>query len=516
MAPPTIEDTTSLVEALAAQLRGDLLIRGDDATKEKFDAQRSRSWNKDLSIRTEPIAFAMVSGVKDVVTAVKFCATHDIPVTVRGKGAHSPWGMAQDSLCIDLSSMDNVRVDPQKKLAYIAAGALGGDVDHETSLYNLITPTGTVSHTGYGGLALGGGMSHASRWLGAAVDNFVELELVQSTGEVIRVNAESDPELFWALRGNGFNFGVVTEIVVQCHDMPNNGMVRGAPIAFPDVKADVTMLDWLKHISSPDRKPDESVQFGCIPTPDGNTASALVPVLIGGTEESRKEYCDNLATFGDGAVARMDTELPYVALQAALDDAFPHQLGYYDKGSFLDFDPKDEDAMKKIVSLTQQAWDDRPEWSLGKEGGAFPFFILCLDVGEGQLQKADPSSTSFSARTGRVWYVLIASWDGKDEEEFETKKAGCQRWVRKWAKQMEQFKIVGGYSNDYVDFRPDSNSEELKFVYPGDSWKRLEALKAKHDPTGMFKATKLPTTDEATKVASMSLATGTVTAEVGQ
>ena len=95
MASPTTENTASLLETLTAQLRGDLLIRGDAAAKEKFDAQRFRTWNKDLSIRAEPIAFAMVSGVKDVVTTVKFCAQHDIPVTVRGKGAHSPWGMAQ-------------------------------------------------------------------------------------------------------------------------------------------------------------------------------------------------------------------------------------------------------------------------------------------------------------------------------------------------------------------------------------------------------------------------------------
>lgn len=212
----------------------------------------------------------------------------------------------------------------------------------------------------------------------------------------------------------------------------------------------------------------------------------------------------------------MDTELPYVALQAALDDAFPHQIGWYDKGTFLNFVPSDEEAMKKIASLTQQAWNDRPEWSLGKEGGSFPFFILCLDVGEGKLQEVDPSSTSFSARTGRCWFVLIASWDGKDMDEFEEKKAGCQRWVRKWAKEMEQFKIVGGYTNDYVDFRPDSSAEDLQYVYPGDSWKRLQALKAKHDPTGMFKATKLSGSAEAAKVASTSLSTGTMPAEVSQ
>ena len=97
MTSPVDEEMPSLLETLAAQLRGDLLVRGDDASKDKFDHQRNRSWNRELSVRAIPLAFAMVSGVKDVVTTVKFCAEHDIAVTVRGKGAHSPWGMAQVS-----------------------------------------------------------------------------------------------------------------------------------------------------------------------------------------------------------------------------------------------------------------------------------------------------------------------------------------------------------------------------------------------------------------------------------
>lgn len=108
--------------------------------------------------------------------------------------------------------------------------------------------------------------------------------------------------------------------------------------------------------------------------------------------------------------------------------------------------------MKKIASITQRAWDDRPDWSVGK-GGTFPFFILCLDIGQGKIQEVDPTTTSFSARTGRVWYVLISSWDAGDTEEFEARKGACQRWVRKWKKEVDQFKITGGYTNDYVDFR---------------------------------------------------------------
>lgn len=489
----TTGDTMTLLGSLRSLLRGELITRDD---QESFDAQRFRSWNRDLSVRALPLGFVIVSGVHDIVTAVKFCSENEITVSVRGKGAHSPWGLAQDALCIDLSRMDSVWVDPQKKIAHVQAGALVGDVDHETFLYNLVTPLGTVSHTGFAGVALGGGISHLSRWLGATVDNFVEIELVKSDGRVVRVNETSDPELFWAMRGNGFNFGIVTEVTVKLHEFTNNGIVRGGPIAFPESKVSEVMVQWLKHISEPGRKVTETVQFGCIPTPDGATVSALIPCLVGGTEEGRKAYCDELATFGEGAIDRMDTELPFAAFQQDLDDALPHNLGYYEKGMFLNYDANDDAAMKKIASLSQQAWNDRPYWSLGKEGGSTPFFILCLDVGEGNMGKVNPATTSFSARSGRVWFVLIASWNGVGEE-FVTKAAGARAWVRKWHRHLEPFKITGGYANDYLDFRPDVDNEDMKLVYPGDAWQRLQALKAHHDPSSMFKATSLKMSEAA-------------------
>ena len=178
--------TDNVFADLKTTLRGELITRADE---EAFTAARSRGWNRDLNIHANPLGFVIASGVRDVATTVNYCRSNNIPITVRGKGAHSPYGMANDAVVIDLMMMTAVRVDPEKKLVFVQAGANGGDVDHETALHDLICITGTVSHTGFAGVALGGGIGHLSRWLGAVVDSIVGYEMVTAAGEVIRVDA---------------------------------------------------------------------------------------------------------------------------------------------------------------------------------------------------------------------------------------------------------------------------------------------------------------------------------------
>ena len=190
--------TDNALASLQASLRGDLITHADETA---FNAARFRGWNHDLNIRAIPLGFVIASGVRDIVTTVNYCRSNNTPITVREMGIHSSYGMANDAIVIDLMKMTAVRVDPEKKLAFVQAGALGGDVDHETALHNLICITGTVSHTGFAGVALGGGIGHLSRWLGAVVDSIVGYEMITAAGEVIRVNANNDPELFLACVG---------------------------------------------------------------------------------------------------------------------------------------------------------------------------------------------------------------------------------------------------------------------------------------------------------------------------
>jgi FAD/FMN-containing dehydrogenase len=430
--------TDNALADLKAALRGELITRADE---QAFNAARFRGWNRDLNTRANPLGFVIASGVRDVVTAVNYFRSNNTPITVRGKGSHSPYGMANDAVVIDLMKMTAVRVDPEKKLVFVQAGADGGDVDHETALYDLICITGSVSHTGFAGVALGGGIGHLSRWLGAVVDSIVGYEMVTATGEVIRVNAAKDPELFWGMRGNGASFGIVTEFVLKLRDMPNNGIIRSAPILWGADKAKEVM-------------------------------SGVVPLIVGETEAAAKVTCDEVAAYGGGAVVRQDTQLPYTALQAALDDLFPFDTNYWDKGVFIDWDPSDRKAINCIVDTAVQHWNEKPDFA-----SKLATFILCMEV-NGALGKGDPASTSFAARSGRLWCTAIISWSDDDV----SKRAASKKWCDAFVQKLSPFHVTT-YLNNAM---PESDSEMLG-VFPEDTMKRLRALKAKHDPNNVFK-----------------------------
>lgn len=461
--------TEAPLASLKAALRGALITRDDE---EGFSAARLRGWNRDLNLRANPLAFALVSGVRDVVTAVDFCRSNKIPVAVRGKGAHSPYGMATDALVIDLSRMTAVRVDPGKKLAYIQAGADGGDIDHETALHDLVCVTGSVSHTGFAGVALGGGLGHLSRWLGAVVDSIVGYELVTADGKVIRVDQTLDPELFWAMRGNGGSFGIVTEFVVQLRDMPNGGIIRSAPILWPVAKAKEVMPSWMQHIARDDRKDTETLQFVFLHSPDGDPVCGVVPLIVGETEEAAKTRCDELAAFGGGALVRQDTQLPYTALQAALDGCFPFNNNYWDKGVFINWDPSDAGAVNSIVDVAVKHWSERPAFA-----SKLSTFILFMEV-NGAVGRADRASTSFAGRNGRLWCTCITSWPEDDKSQRAASKMWCDEFVAK----LGRFHVTT-YLNNAM---PESEAEMLG-VFPQDTMNRLRAVKKKVDPYNLFR-----------------------------
>ncbi|MFT5114964.1 MAG: FAD/FMN-containing dehydrogenase [Parasphingorhabdus sp.] len=461
--------TDNVLADLKATLRGELITRADD---EAFTAARSRGWNRDLNIHANPLGFVIASGVRDVATTVNYCWSNNIPITVRGKGAHSPYGMANDAVVIDLMMMSAVRVDPEKKLVFVQAGANGGDVDHETALHDLICITGTVSHTGFAGVALGGGIGHLSRWLGAVVDSIVGYEMVTAAGEVMRVDASKDPELFWGMRGNGSSFGIVTEFVLKLEDMPNNGIIRSAPILWAADKAKEVMTPWMSRIADPGRKETETLQFAFLHSPDGDPVCGVVPLIVGETEVAATTTCDELAAYGGGAIVRQDTQLPYTALQAALDDLLPYGENYWDKGVFIDWDPSDSNAVSSIVDTVVQHWDEKPDFA-----SKLSTFLLFMEV-NGAVGKADPESTSFAARGGRLWCTAIISWSDDDDSKRTASKKWCDAFVQK----LSSYHVTT-YLNNAM---PESDSEMLG-VFPEATMNRLRALKAKHDPDNVFK-----------------------------
>ncbi len=462
--------TDNPLSRLRDVLRGHLITRGDE---EAFAAARFRGWNHDLNRRANPLGFVVASGVRDIVSTVNFCRDNNLKLAVRGKGAHSPYGMADDAVVIDLMAMTAVRVDPEKKLAFIQAGANGGDVDNETALHNLICVTGSVSHTGFAGVALGGGIGHLSRWLGPVVDSIVGYEMVTARGEVIRVDAETDPELFWGMRGNGASFGIVTEFVLKLHDMPNGGMIRGAPILWPDSKAPEVLSSWMKRISRPARKNTETLQFAFLHSPDGDPVCGVVPLIVGEAEEAATRTCDEVAAYAGGALVRQDTQLPYTAMQAALDDCFPFDRNYWDKGVFIDWDPDNEDAVKKIIGTVTAAWAAKPAFAV-----KLSTFILLMEV-NGAVAKGDPASTSFSARGGRLWATAIIGWPDDDNAQ----RAACKKWCDDTIAALSPFHVT-----TYLNNAMPASDEDMHAIFPEQTIKRLHNLKKRCDPEGMFKA----------------------------
>ena len=454
---------------LASTLRGELITRDKE---QAFRAARQRGWNGDLNTRAKPLAFVVVSGVRDIVTTVNYCRSKSIPITVRGKGAHSPYGMANDAVVIDLMKMTAVRVDPEKKLAFIQAGADGGDVDHETALHNLVCTTGTISHTGFAGVALGGGLGHLSRWLGAVVDSIVGYEMVTAAGKVIRVDEAKDPELFWGMRGNGASFGIVTEFVLRLHDMPNQGIIRSAPILWPADKAKEVMTSWMGRIAQPNRKETEILQFAFMHSPEGDPVCGVVPFIIGETEASAKATCDELAAFAGKALVRQDAQVPYTAMQAALDGCFPFGKNYWDKGVFIDWDPKDTTAVNKIVATAMKYWSEQPSFATKAST-----FLIFLEV-NGAVAKPAPTATSFSARTGRLWCTALIGWPDDDAK----KRAASKQWCDAFVAALSPFHVT-----TYLNNAMPASESEMREIFPEETFKRLQALKKKHDPNNMFK-----------------------------
>ncbi len=462
--------TSDPLSGLQGAIRGELISRDNE---EAFASARFRGWNRDLSRRSNPLGFVVASGVRDIVTAVNYCRENNLRLAERGKGAHSPYGLANDAVVVDLMNMTAVRVDPDKKLAFIQAGADGGDVDHETALHNLICIAGSVSHTGFAGVALGGGIGHLSRWLGPVVDSIVGYEMVTAKGEVIRVDVEKDPELFWGMRGNGASFGIVTEFVMKLHDMPNDGIVRSAPILWPDAKGPEVLLSWMTRIARPDRKDTETLQFAFLHSPDGHPVCGVVPLIVGETEEAAKGTCDEVAAYAGGALVRQDTQMPYTAIQAALDDCFPYGTNNWEKGVFIDWDPNNEDAVKEIIDAVVKAWADKPAFA-----SKLSTFILLMEV-NGAVARGNPASTSFSARGGRLWASALIGWPDDDDAQ----RAASRKWCNDTITALSPFHVT-----TYLNNAMPTSDEEMRRVFPEETIKRLQNLKMNYDPDGMFKA----------------------------
>jgi FAD/FMN-containing dehydrogenase len=438
----------SVIAGLRAGLRGGLLRPGD-AT---YDDTR-KVWNGLIDHR--PVLIARCSGTADVVRAVTFAREHDLLVSVRG-GGHNIAGKAvcHGGLMIDLAGMRGVTVDPENRTARVEGGAKLGDLDAAAQHHGLATTAGVVTHTGVGGLTLGGGVGRLARKYGLACDNLRAVELVTADAQVLRVSPAEHPELFWAVRGAGANFGVATAFDFQLH--PVGPAVLAGVVVYPLERAGAALRFYADYSRS---APDElSADAFFLTSPDGDPVFAISVCFVGSTDEGER-VLEPLRRFGPPLVDEIGS-VAYTEAQAAGDAFFPIGLNYYWKSHFLEEIPGD------AIEVAAHHFASVPS----------PRSLIAFQQFGGAVSRVGPSETAFRHRQAQYDNFAAAVWTGPRELEQH------QRWVREWWDLMAPFSMGAEYANNLGE----EGVDRVRAAY-GDNYLRLVALKDRYDPTNFFR-----------------------------
>lgn len=443
-------------DQLRSALRGDL-IRPDDAGFE--DARRV--WNG--MIDRYPSGVAYCGGTADVIACVDFARSADLPLTVRG-GGHSVAGKAvrDGALLIDVSRMNSVNVDPKSRAARVGAGATLGTVDHETQAFGLAVTGGVDSRTGVGGLTLGGGVGYLARSFGLTIDHLLSVEIVLADGRAVMANTDEHPDLFWALRGGGGNFGVVTSFDFTLNDL--GPQVMSAQVFYPMDQAANALRSYRDFMLEAPADVGCYALFVNVPPVDpfpkrfhGGTTLALVGCHAGDLEQGEADLAQ-LAEFGKplfAAVAPMD----YTALQSSFDAGAPDGGRYYWRAQYMDGLP--DAAIDSLVGRV----DPLP-------GAYSNVFIEALG---GAVAEVPPAATAFPHRGSPFSFRISSGWAAEADDE------GAIAWTRDLYDSMRGHSSGGVYSNYLDQDEPDRVDEAY-----GSNLRRLREVKAVYDPENLF------------------------------
>lgn len=427
---------------LQDRLDGELLYPGDDG----YDQART-VWNAMVDRRPRLIVRATTT--RDVVTAVRAGRELGLEIGVRC-GGHSVAGHAvpEDGLMIDLTAMGQVRVDPVRQRAMVRGGALLGALDRESQRYGLATTAGNVSHTGAGGLTLGGGMGWLARSYGLACDNVSSYELVTADGEIVRVSAVEHPDLFWGLRGGGGNFGIVTKFDFRLHQTGTQAM--SADFWFPLERAAGVLRAWRDMNEQAPRQATFTAGFS-------GDLVRVGYVWVGDPEQGRR-LLPQFRALGTPADTKV-TELSYVELQSREDTPQGHNGRRYWKGHFL-------------YALPDAAIDALVSARLGAEQ---PVANVSLQAYGGAIADVPDADSAFSHRSTLFEYVTATGWTDPVEDQARTAA------VRRSAAAIEPFG-----AGLYVNAANDEGQAGVRRSYSPAKLARLTALKDAYDPENVF------------------------------
>jgi hypothetical protein len=451
----------SPITTLRSRIRGDV-VGADDAA---YDDAR-RVWNG--SIDRRPLMVVQCLDETDVQEAVRFATERGLEIAVRG-GAHSISGasVVDDGIVIDLGRMNQVEVDPEGRRAVVAGGALLGDVDAATQAHGLAVPAGFVSHTGVAGLTLGGGMGWLTRLGGLTIDNLLSARVVTADGEVTRASSTENPDLFWAIRGGGGNFGVVTEFEFALHEV---GPIVHFGLLFWSLEDGGAALRHIRSVMAtlPD---DINVTVGGLnapPAPFVPEQHQLQPgyaaLVVGlGTPQSHAEVFEAL---GSGAAAPLfgfSTPMPFVELQKMQDEANAWGVHCYDKGCYVE--TLSDDVIDVLTEHVPQKIS--------------PMSLVLFYPLDGAYSAVADDATAFSGgRSPRLGVFVVGVCPAAEMLPAE------REWVRST---IDALRAVGTADGAYVNAVTEFDaSDPVPSAYGPDKYARLAAIKATYDPHNVF------------------------------
>jgi FAD/FMN-containing dehydrogenase len=447
------------IEDLRAQI-GDRLISPDDHA---YDGAR-RVWNGMIDRR--PAVIVRCSGDADVVASIRFARAHELPLAVRGGGHNvAGFGTCDGGLVIDLSPMRDVRVDLEARIVRVGGGATWADVDRETQQFGLAVAGGIVSTTGVAGLTLGGGQGWLRRTHGMTCDSLISADVINADGVLVTASDTENTDLFWALRGGGGNFGVVTSFEFRAH--PVGPMVAFAGPGYP-LESAATVIAGMRRFA--DGAPDEvnlSATLWTIPAVPGfpedlhGRAVIIVAAMYAGPPEQGEELLRPLREIEEPLLDLSGT-LPYTALQQMFDPFFPAgELQYYWKSIYLA--ELGDDAVRTLaehVAARPSPLSMAGLWALG-----------------GALGRVDASATAAGARDAPYLLEILANWE--DPADADANIA----WARDFFDAMKPFS-TGKTNLNFPGLGDEPGFGRAAF---GDNWDRLVEVKRKYDPTNLFR-----------------------------
>lgn len=456
------------VNALRPNFLGELIQPGDAS----YDEAR-KIWNGQIDRR--PGVVARCRGVADVISAVRWAREHGLLVAVRG-GGHAVAGHAlcDGGIVIDLSSMTGSRVDPLSQTIRVEGGCLNEHLDRESQAFGLATTGGIVSHTGVGGLTLGGGIGHLMRKFGLAIDNLISCDVVTADGEFLVASEHENTDLFWGLRGGGGNFGIVTSFEFQLHPLGPN--VLAGMVVWPMDEAP-RILRFLRDFVS--GAPDEvgvmanlrlAPAIPMIPQELHGAPIVALVAMYAGPPEAGESALKPIRELG-GAVMDTVAVKPYVAHQKLFDPAVPHGLHYYWKSHKTG--PLTDDIIGVIVEHAREITSPLTTIPIFTHGGA--------------VARIGDDDTAFPNRDASHDVNIVAAWQPDDSEPDRHIE-----WVRRF------FNALEPHSRGvYVNFTSDDTSEGVRSrAYSPTQWSRLVSLKAKFDSSNFFRLNaNIPPTD---------------------